>query len=385
MRHALAATIKARHKDCGSRRACLLLFLLWTASSFAKAPIPQPLAPEKAAAIDAAVQAEMQKEQVVGMAIGIIEKGQLEYLKGYGLADREKNIPVTTDTMFRWASCTKPLAAIAALQLAEKGQLDLDADVRKYVPEFPDKGVIITSREILCHQSGIVHYSNGKVIPTKRKYNTPHPYTDPVVSLDHFKESPLLFKPGEKVSYSSYAYLLLSAVVERAGKQKFADQVAGRIAKSLDLTTLQPDYQWVNIANRAAGYRLEKGQVVLSTNTDQSWKWGGGAYISTIGDFTGFAQGLINGKLVNKETETRMWEPQKTSDGKTTDRGLGFELRIKDGQLIQVFHDGKQEKTRTDFVIYPRKNNSVIVMTNSEWVNPYTFSTLIYNTLTKPQ
>jgi len=364
--------------------ACVLAALLPASSAFARAPIALPLAPERAAAVDAAVQAEMQKEQVVGMAIGIIEKGQLTYLKGYGLADREKNMPVTTETMFRWASCTKPIAAIAALQLAEKGQLDLDADVRKYVPEFPDKGVVITSRKILCHQSGIVHYNNGKVIRTKRQYSAPHPFSDPVVSLDNFKDSPLLFKPGEKVSYSSFAYLLLSAVVERAGKGKFADQVKERIANPLGLTTLQPDYQWVNIANRAAGYALKDGKVVPGTNTDQSWKWGGGAYISTIGDFAGFAEGLINGKLVNKETEARMWEPQKTNDGKTTDRGLGFELRIKDGQLIQVFHDGKQEKTRTDFVIYPRKNNSVVVMTNSEWVNPYTFSTLIYTTLSKP-
>jgi CubicO group peptidase (beta-lactamase class C family) len=376
--------MKGQNKNYGSRHACLLLLLLWTTSSFGRAPISQPLAPAKAAAIDAAVQAEMQKEKVVGMAIGIIEKGQLAYLKGYGVADREKNIPVTIETMFRWASCTKPMAAVAALQLAEKGQLDLDADVRKYVPEFPDKGVVITAREILCHQSGIVHYSNGKVIQTKRKYTAPHPFTDPVVSLDHFKESPLLFKPGEKVSYSSYAYLLLSAVVERVGKEKFADQIKERIAQPLELTTLQPDYQWANIANRAAGYVLQNGKVMPSTNTDQSWKWGAGAYISTIGDFTGFADGLINGKLVSKETETRMWEPQKTTDGKTTNRGLGFEVLVKDGQLVKVFHDGMQEKTRTVFVIYPRKNAGVVVMTNSYWVNPYTFSTLIYAALTKP-
>jgi CubicO group peptidase (beta-lactamase class C family) len=374
--------MKYRYKNYGSRLACLFL-LLWTTLSFARAPIAQPLAPEKAAAVDAAVQAEMQKEQVVGMAIGIIEKGQLQYLKGYGLADREKNIPVTTDTMFRWASCTKPIAAIAALQLAEKGQLDLDADVRKYVPEFPDKGVVITAREILCHQSGIVHYSNGKVIPTKRKYSTPHPFADPVVSLDHFKESPLLFKPGEKFSYSYYDYLLLSAVAERAGKQKFADQVAERIAKPLELTTLQPDYQWANIANRAAGYKLENGKVLRSTDTDQSWKWGGGAYISTVGDFAGFAEGLLKGKLVTKETETKMWEPQKTTDGKMTNWGLGFEVQTKNGQM-KASHDGKQEKTRTRFVIYPSQNNSVVVMTNSEWVDPGKFSTLIYAALAKP-
>ncbi len=365
----------------------LIAFFLFSffgaVASWGRGPIALPLAPDKAAAIDAAVQSEMQKEQVVGMAIGIIEKGQIEYLKGYGLADREKNVPVTTETMFRWASCSKSLAAIAALQLAEKGQLDLDADVRKYVPEFPDNGVKITLRHLLEHQSGIVHYSNGKVIQSKVAYKTPHPFMDPVVGLDKFKESPLLFKPGEKYSYSSYGYLLLSAVVERAGQQKFSDQVRERIAKPLGLTTLQPDFQWIKINHRAVGYRLTNGQVLLSTDTDQSWKWGGGAYISTVGDFAGFAEGLLNSKLVSKETETKMWTPQSTSDGKPTEYGLGFEVVMKNGAVEKIFHEGKQEKTRTRFVIYPKQNNAVVVMTNSEWVNPGTFSTLIYGALAK--
>ncbi len=368
------------------RILCLVLgqaALLCTTPAWARAPISAPLAPAKAAAVDAAIQAEMQKEQIVGMAIGIIENGKVDYLKGYGLADREKNIPVTTETMFRWASCTKSMAAIAALQLAEKGQLDLEANVRTYVPEFPDKGVVITPHLLLDHQSGIVHYNNGKVVQTKATYKVPHPFTDPVVALDKFKESPLLFKPGEKYSYSSYGYLLLSAVVERAGKQKFADQVRERIVKPLGLTTLRPDYQWVKIDNRAAGYKLENGQVLLSSDTDQSWKWGGGAYISTIGDFAGFAEGLLNSRLVSKETETKMWTPQPTNDGKATEYGLGFEVVMKNGAVEKIWHEGKQEKTRTRFVIYPARNNAVVVMTNSEWVNPAKFSTLVYGALEK--
>jgi len=360
------------------------LSCLEAAPDAAVAPAVQTLPPAKAAAVDAAVMAEMQKEQIVGLAIGIIQHGHIVYTKGYGLADREKNVPVTTETMFRWASCSKPLAAVAALQLAEKGQLDLDADVRKYVPEFPDKGVKITTRELLCHQSGIVHYANGQVIVTQKKYAAPHPFTDPVNGLDKFKESPLLFNPGEKFSYTSYGYLLLSAVVERAGKEKFDAQVQERIAKPLGLASLQPDYHWATIPARAAGYILEGAQVKRSIDTDQSWKWGAGAYISTVGDFAGFAAGLLHGNLVSKVTEKEMWTPQKTSDGKPTDFGLGFEVQVNPaGQLIKAAHDGKQEKTRTRFVIYPGRDDGVVVMTNSEWVNPGAFTTLIYGALAK--
>jgi len=280
--------------------------VLMTADATVSAAVDVALAPATAAAVDAAMTAEMEKEKVVGLAIGIIQNGQIAYLKGYGLADREKAMPVTTDTMFRWASCTKPLGAIVALQLAEKGQLDLDADVRKYVPEFPDKKVRITPRQLLCHQSGIVHYTNGTVIPTRATYTNANPYLDPVVSLNHFKESPLLFAPGERYSYTSYGYLLLSAATARAGRQTFAEQVAQRIAQPLGMTMLQPDYQWVAIPNRAAGYILEGEQVKPSKDTDQSWKWDAGGYISGVGDFARFAKGLLDVKLVSKATERAM-------------------------------------------------------------------------------
>lgn len=373
-------------KKSAPRRLYLLAVLLVLSFSsqrlWAADPIDAPLAPERAARMDSAIQAEMAREKVVGLAIGIIEHGRIEYLKGYGLADREKQVPVTTETMFRWASCSKPMTAIAAMQLVEQGRLDLDADVRKYVPEFPDKGVIVTVRDLLCHESGIPHYANGKVIATERTYDTPHPFADPVMSLDKFKESPLLFKPGERFSYSSYGYVLLSAVVQRAGGEKFADQVAERIARPLGMATFQPDYQWMNIPNRAVGYRRVDGFIMRSTDTDQSWKWGAGGYISDIDDFARFAKGLLHGHLVRPETERQMWTSQKTTDGLATGYGLGFEvLDNAKGKLIKVSHDGGQEKTRTRLVLYPGLDSGVVVMTNCEWVAPEVFSTLIYKVL----
>jgi serine beta-lactamase-like protein LACTB len=196
----------------------LLALLVCSDVAFARAPTIAGLAKERATAVDAAIQTEMEKQHAVGVAIGIVENGKVVYSKGYGLADREKNIPVTTDTMFRWASCSKMLTAIASMQLEQKGALNINADVRNYVPEFPDKHGTITARELLDHQGGIVHYDNGPVIRTERKYRMPHPFADVILALDTFKESPLVNPPGEKFSYSTYGYILLSAVLQRAGK-----------------------------------------------------------------------------------------------------------------------------------------------------------------------
>jgi len=323
------------------------------------------LDPGLARQVDEVMAEEMARQELVGTAVGVLVDNQIVYLKGYGLEDRENKIPVTRKTLFRWASISKPLTAIVALQLEENRQLDLQADVRKYVPEFPEKNATITSRDLLCHQGGIVHYTNGMVIATQRKYDTPHPFQDVVVGLDNFRESPLVNDPGKKYSYTTRGYMLLSAVVQRAGKEKYIDQVKKRIARPLGMRTLQPDYQWKNIAHRAVGYRKRDGKVIRSTNTDVSWKLGGGGFISNIDDLARFAEGLLNGLLVKENTQVRMWTPQKLQNGKVTRYGLGF-FSLGEGAEKRVGHSGAQEKTRTRMVLLPGKRIGVVLMCNSE-------------------
>ncbi len=370
-----------------ARFGSLLLALIVVSGPPLRAQEAERVAPrlsdEETAAVDAAVESEIERQRLVGVAVGVIRQGRVAYLKGYGLADREGDVPVTEATLFRWASAGKPLTAIAALQLAQEGKLDLDADVRQYVPEFPDKGVKITSRQLLGHLGGIVHYANGRVIRTAREYPTAHPFEDVVLALDTFKESPLVCQPGEKYAYSTHGYILLSAVVQRAGGEKFADQVRDRIIRPLDLATLQPDYQWVSIPNRAVGYRLRDGEVVRSTDTDVSWKLGGGGYLSDIGDFARFAEALIDRRLVDEATETMMWTPQKTNDGQPTDYGLGFGVETDERGRLKISHNGAQEKSRTRLVIYPRERHGVVVMSNSENAEPARISTAVYAALSR--
>jgi len=252
--------------------------------------------------------------------------------------------------------------------------------VRDYVPEFPEHNATIRIRHLLSHQGGIVHYTNGPVIATPREYPHAHPFENVIWSLDDFKASPLVNAPGEKYSYTTRGFMLLSAAVERAGRQKFAHQVRDRITKPLGMTTLQPDYQWVRIPNRAVGYRKQDGKVVVSTDTDVSWKLGGGGFISNIDDLAKFATGLLNHRLMKPTTREKMWTPQKTNNGQLTTYGLGFSFKKyyggevhkwkADGKgVLLVGHSGAQEKTRTHMVLWPEKKMAVVVMTNSQHAN----------------
>jgi len=332
--------------------------------------------------VDSAVQQQMQQQQLVGVCVAVIQDGKVAYSKGYGYQDRERSIQAGKETMFRWASISKPVTAVAAMQLVQQGKLSLDDDVRKHVPEFPDQGHVIRVRDLMCHQSGIVHYTNGRVIKTQRDYDDVHPYKDVVLALDRFRESPLVHPPGQKYSYSTHAYILLSAVVQRAGEQDFFEQVKQRICEPLGLQTLQPDYQWTEIPNRAVGYRIrsrgnrEGRQPVASSNTDVSWKLGGGGFISNIDDMAGFAAGLLGDQLLTAASKREMWTARDLSDGSPTDVGLGFFVRGE-----SVSHNGSQEKTRTRMIFWPKNRIGIVVMSNSEYADVGKVATAIQNVI----
>jgi serine beta-lactamase-like protein LACTB, mitochondrial len=318
-------------------------------------------------AIDARLRAAVTKQGLVGLAAAVVVDGQLLWQQGYGYASRKKKRPVDPQrTMFRWASISKPVTAVAALQLVEKRRLELHDTARSHVPEFPEKPQRILVRQLLGHQGGIVHYSNGPVVRTRATYRSPHPFESVILALDSFKESPLVAVPGQRFSYTTHGYILLSAIVERAGDAPFWRQVERRIARPAGMKSFRPDYQWRQISGRATGYRKRLGTVVESVDSDVSWKLGGGGFISTVEDLARFAIALIDGRLLNEQSRRMMWRRQKTSDGKETRYGLGFFLS-GEGEALRVAHSGAQEKTRTQLLMVPARGLAVALMSNCEY------------------
>ncbi len=312
------------------------------------------------------LEQEIEKQGLVGLSAGVVMDGKVAGTLHFGHEDRENGIASSRDTMYRWASISKPLTAIVAMLAAEDGRLDLDADIRTYVPEFPEKPWTITARQLLTHQGGVVHYSNGPVIRTRREYDVANPYKDTILSLDTFKESPLVCEPGTKHSYTTHGYMLLAAVVERATNTPYAELVRKRIARPLGMSTLRPDYQWEDIPHRAVGYRTNRqGEAVQSTNTDVSWKLGGGGWISSVEDLARLAAGLMDDSIVPAPVRERMWTRQRTRDGAETGYGLGFTVGVLDGMRL-VGHSGSQEKTRTNMLLCPELGAAIVLMSNSE-------------------
>ena len=138
----------------------------------------------------------MAESGIPGISVAVGFHGSVVWSEGFGLADLEHSVPVTTLTKFRIGSVSKPITAAALGLLMEAGSLDLDAPVQDYVPDFPEKRWPVTVRQVAGHISGIRHYRGNENGSSRR-------YSSVSEGLDIFESDALLFEPGTQYSYSS--------------------------------------------------------------------------------------------------------------------------------------------------------------------------------------
>jgi len=306
---------------------------------------------------------------VVGVSIACVVDGELVDVRSSGWEDFFAGIPASDETRYRWASISKPMTASAAAKLASAGVLERDRDVRALVPEFPateddGKPAIVTPREIMGHQSGIVHYDGA--LRTWRAYDSPHPFEDLANALDLFRESPLAFAPRTRESYSTHAWTLLGLTMQRAAKKPYAELVRELVLVPAGMKSTEPDFLSRAIPHRAAGYEeLSDGTLYEVFGDDVSWKLPGGGWTSTVGDLARFGAALIGTKMLSEEEKRLLWTPQTLADGtRQTNTGLGFEVGELGGERL-ICHSGGQRRASTFLAVFPERRLAVAVMSNT--------------------
>jgi len=313
--------------------------------------------------IQAAIQAEISRQDIPGLSAAIAVDRRVQWAEGFGKADLENSVPARPSTVYRLASVSKPITAVAVLQLAERGSLDLDSPVQKYVPAFPEKAWPLTVRHLLGHLGGIRHYrSQAEVNSTRR-------YTSLTEALEIFKDDPLLYEPGTRFSYTTYGYNLLGCVVEEVSGERFADYLQAHIFEPAGMKTIRVDDQAEIIPNRAQGYRRTPDGATLNSNlADTSNKIPGGGLCGTAVDLARFAIALERGLLLKQPSLDRMFTRQRLADGRLTDYGLGWYLQ-EDGGVREVFHSGGQQRVSTFLYMAPSERVAVALMCNLEGAN----------------
>jgi len=179
----------------------------WSQAAPAVAPARAVLSDR--AAIDSGRQillAGMRRSGIPGASVTVLRNGREIWTEGLGIADIENRVAVTPLTKFRIGSVSKPITAVAMAALVEDGKLDLDAPIQRYVPGYPDKGTPITARELAGHLAGIRHYRGDEFLSNRHYANVTEP-------LAIFANDTLLSRPGEKYNYSTYGFVVLSAVI----------------------------------------------------------------------------------------------------------------------------------------------------------------------------
>jgi CubicO group peptidase (beta-lactamase class C family) len=292
----------------------------------------------------------------------VVENGGYEWASGFGLADAENNAPASEHTLFRLASISKPLTATAAMQLWERGQLDLDAPVQKYCPAFPQKSGPISTRQVMGHLAGIRHYKTG---PDDLEVGNTKHFDNPIqAGLDFFKNEPLLSEPGKTFHYSTQGYTLVGCVIEGASGGKYVDFVRQNVFVPAGMEHTQIDDRFAIIPYRTRFYqKTESGAVRNADFLDSSYKIPGGGWLSSAEDMARFEVAILNDKLIKRATRDLMWTPLKPTDGKEDDYALGWGTGKNLG-VVDVGHGGDQQGTSTFFMIVPERRAGVVVLIN---------------------
>lgn len=311
------------------------------------------------------VERQMALDKVPGLSIGFM-KDDFIWSKGFGYSDLENMTPAKPENSYRLASVTKTLTAIAVLQLVEAGKIDLDAEVQTYVPYFPKKKWPVTVRLLLGHLGGISHYKNYNL----EGHIKVHKNTKEALAI--FQDFDLVAKPGTRFHYSSYGYNLLGAVIEDASGQSYGQYIKKHIFEPLGMENSRMDDPVELIPNRIRGYRLINGEIKNSEYVDVSSRFAGGGTRSTVVDLLKYAKGIIEGKLLKKETWNQMFSSIATSGGFFTGYGMGWRVSPWKGHF-QVNHSGSQPETRTYLLIFPTEKFAIAMASNREGLDlmPY--------------
>lgn len=332
-----------------------LLALLWT-------PVrAQVAASEHRPSIDGArklIAAFREARHIPGISVAVGVRGRVVWSEGFGFADLEHRVPVTPETRFRIGSISKSLTAAAIGQLYERGRLDLDAPVQRYVPSFPAKRWPTTVRQVGGHIAGIRHYRGDENLSYQ-------PYATVLAGLDIFDDDSLLFEPGTRYSYSSYGWNLLSAVVEAASGEDFLAYMRRHVFEPLGLRHTVADYVDSIIPDRTGFYEIEEGgRVRNSPAVDNSYKWAGGGFLSTPEDLVRFAFAHLDSGFLKPETVRLLWTSQRLRSGEETGYGMGWFTRPDSLGHRLVAHSGGSVGGNALLLIHPESQVVLAIVAN---------------------
>jgi CubicO group peptidase (beta-lactamase class C family) len=307
---------------------------------------------------------EMQKNQVMGVSIAIVDNQRIVWAQGFGYADIENKVPATAETVYRIGSISKLFTVMATMQLAEKGKVDIDQTLKTYLPQFsvksrfPDSGAI-TLRTLMTHHSGL-----PDDIPKGQWTSEP-----PKTLLHRLKDEYVAYPTNFVLAYSNVAMALLGLMVEQVSDTEFCEYMSHYVFAPIGMQ--QSSFKLTSEINRclSKGYTNGKEAKQLQLRDVAT-----GSMYSNVLDLSRFIQMIFakgevgNRQILQPDTIDEMLDPQNEAVT------LDFEQRIGLGWFITyagkekekiASHGGDTPLFHTTIAILPERKIGVVVLTNS--------------------
>lgn len=306
-----------------------------------------------------------------GAAVAVARDGKIIFKKGYGSADLEYSIPITPSTIFHIASVSKQFTAFSILLLEGEGKLSINDDIRKYIPEVPDFGKVITLNQLMHHTSGLRDQWDLLAMAGWR--------LDDIITKEQVlrlvsRQKDLNFNPGDEFLYCNTGFTLLAEVVARVSGQTFAEFTRTHIFEPLKMnhTLFYDDCEKI-VKNRAYSYHVDstglKKSILSYSNV------GATSLFTTVEDLSLWAINFEN-PVVGKKVIRKMNMKGILNKGDTIGYAMGQGIGVYKGLKFNS-HDGADAGYRTSLWRLPDQKFSVNVLSNFASFNPSGMATRI--------
>ena len=306
------------------------------------------------------IRQRMESDHIVGLSAAILADDTVIWKKGFGYADKDSQIPMTVNTVVNIASVTKTFTALAVMQLQEKGLLDIDQPLNKYLPQFHPKTREedldeLTIRTVINHCSGIQTdcFKNSDLGSGK--------YTD---VLGYINETYLMYPPGMVESYSNAGYNILGHLIKEVSDQDYSEYIHTNILLPLGMSS--------------SGFIMDslKNRTLVYSGGESIHEYGfrdiasGGIY-TDINDFVKYAQGLMdafngtNSSVIKAASVQEMFTLQQDHVLiESNNKGLGW-FMFRNDSLFGVTKAGDGAFGHAEIDLIPGKKAAVMILINS--------------------
>lgn len=368
------------------RRATAVLALLLLPAGLTRGGVDEPPreAPLTPGALRARIRAQMpdllERHAVVGVAVAEVRDGRIAWADGFGLADADRGIRVSTDTVFNVGSISKTVTAWGALRLVEQGKLDLDAPVSSSLSRwtFPESEYDtdgVTVRRLLSHTAGLSMHS----IPGFAE-GVSRPRLEQLLSGDYRRSTytapgtpvEIVKEPGTGWSYSGGGYILLELLMEEASGESFPDHMRDAVLEPLEMSSSRFGWDGEQLAGITA---VPYGRPGRAYDTFCFASTAGAGFYTTVLDMARFvAAGLPAGDdqpmgrgVLRPETVASMYEPVLLANGRPAFCGLGYFVPARaEGQVRRVHHGGSNFGWNALLLALPDLGHGLVILTNTD-------------------